>query len=80
MTSVFAVEDRPDRVCDMLVRIAAQLPECHPDLSPVAVPLGNLKYRTKIPLLSAGDDGTAEATFLRWIWYAARREATSRRS
>ena len=74
VTSVFALEDRPDRVCDMLVRIAAQLPECHPDLSPVAVPLGNLKYRTKIPLLSAGDDGTAEATFLRWVWYAARRE------
>lgn len=74
VTSVFAIEDRPDQVCAMLTRIASQLPECHPDLSPVAVPLGNLKYRTKIPLLSAGDDGTAEATFLRWIWYAARRE------
>lgn len=74
VTSVFALEDRPDVVCGMLVRIASQLPECHPDLTPVVVPLGNLKYRTKIPLLSAGDDGTAEATFLRWIWYAARRE------
>lgn len=74
VTSVFAVEDRPDQVCEMLIRIASQLPECHPDLTPVAVPLGELKYRTKIPLRSAGDDGTAEATFLRWIWYASRRE------
>lgn len=89
ITSVFAIEDRPDQVCDMLVRVAAQLPECHPDLSPVAVPLGQdrrdaqrgcaatcrgLSYRTKIPLRSPGDDSDAEATFLRWIWYAARRE------
>jgi small-conductance mechanosensitive channel/CRP-like cAMP-binding protein len=74
VTSVFAIEDRPDQVCAMLTRIAARLPECHPDLTPVAVPLGQMEYRTKIPLRSAGDDGTAEATFLRWIWYAARRE------
>lgn len=73
VTSVFSVEDRPDRVCEMLVRVASQLPECHPDLTPSAVPIGDLKYRTKIPLRSPGDDGSAEATFLRWIWYAARR-------
>ena len=72
--SVFALEDRPDQVCAMLVRVASQLPQCHPDLTPVAVPLGDLKYRTKIPLRSPGDDGDAEATFRRWIWYAARRE------
>lgn len=74
VVSLFAVEDRPDKVCAMLVRIAAQLPECHPDLTPVAVPIGSLKYRTKIPLRSPGDDGDAEARFLRWIWYAARRD------
>lgn len=73
VTSVFAVEDRPDQVCAMLARIASQLPECHPDLTPVAVPIGDMKYRTKIPLRSPADDA-AEATFLRWIWYAARRE------
>ena len=72
--NVFAIEDRPDRVCEMLVRVAAQLPECHPDRTPVAVPIGDLKYRTKIPLRSPGDDGDAEATFRRWIWYAARRD------
>jgi small-conductance mechanosensitive channel len=74
ITSIFAIEDRPDQVCDMLVRIASQLPECHPGLTPVAVPLGQLEYRTKIPLRSPADDSVAEATFLRWIWYAARRE------
>ncbi|MFM9035464.1 MAG: mechanosensitive ion channel family protein [Mycobacterium sp.] len=74
VTSVFAIEDRPDQVCAMLARVAAQVPECHPDLAPVAVPLGDMKYRTKIPLSSPGDDSDAEATFRRWIWYAARRE------
>lgn len=74
VTTVFGTEDRPDQVCAMLTRVAAQLPECHPDLTPVAVPLGKLGYRTKIPLRSPADDGTAEATFLRWIWYASRRE------
>lgn len=74
VTSLFAIEDRPDQVCAMLVRVASKLPECHPDLTPVAVPLGTMKYRTKIPLRSPGDDGSATATFLRWIWYAARRE------
>jgi len=74
ITSVFAVEDRPDQVCDMLVRVASQVPGCHPDLTPVAVPVGAMEYRTKIPLRSPADDGEAEATFLRWIWYASRRE------
>ncbi len=74
VTNVFAIEDRPDQVCAMLTRIASQLPECHPDLTPVAVPVGETKYRTKIPLRSPGEDGSAEATFLRWLWYAARRE------
>jgi small-conductance mechanosensitive channel/CRP-like cAMP-binding protein len=74
VVTVFGLEDRPDQVCTMLVRVASQLPQCNPDLTPVAVPIGNLKYRTKIPLRSPGDDGDAEADFLRWIWYAARRE------
>jgi len=72
--TVFAVGDRPDLVCEMLTRVAAQLPQCHPDLLPTAIPVGDLKYRTKIPLLSLADDGDAEATFRRWIWYAARRD------
>lgn len=74
VTSVFAVEDRPDQVCAMLIRCASHLPGCDPDLTPTAVPIGNLKYRTRIPLHSAADDEDAESTFLRWIWYASRRE------
>ena len=74
VTSVFAVEDHPDVVCAMLIRCASQLPECHPDLTPTAIPLGNMQYRTRIPLQATADDDAAEATFLRWIWYASRRQ------
>lgn len=74
VVSVFAVEDRPDRVCAMLTRVALQLPGRNPDLAPAAEPTGGLNYTTTIPLNSPGDDGDARATFLRWIWYAARRD------
>lgn len=79
VTTVFGVEDRPDRVCAMLRRVASQLPMRHPDVVPTAVPVGTLpmgapQYRTKIPLRSPGDDDDAKAAFLRWIWYAARRD------
>lgn len=74
VAATFAVEDRPDQVCAMLRRVAAQLPMCNPDVAPSAVPVGKLGYQTEIPLCSPGQDGEAKATFLRWIWYAARRE------
>ena len=74
VVNVFAVEDRPDQVCALLTRVASRVPQCHPDLTPTAIPIGDLKYRTKIPLGSPADDGDAEATFRRWVWYAARRE------
>ncbi len=73
VTSVFAVEDRPDQVCAMLVRLARQLPMCRPGAEPTAVPTGAMEYRTEIPMRSPGDDGDAKAMFLRWIWYASRR-------
>ena len=72
--TVFAVEDRPDQVCAMLSRVASELPQCNPDAHPSAVPVGPMRYQTEIPLCSPADDGRAKATFLRWIWYAARRE------
>ncbi|GAY16817.1 mechanosensitive ion channel family protein [Mycobacterium sp. shizuoka-1] len=75
VTSVFSVDDAPDEVCAMLVQAAAELPQCHPDRSPSAVPLGGKEYQTKIPLRSPADDTKAKATFLRWIWYSARRES-----
>lgn len=72
--TVFARDDPPERVCAMLTRVAGELPQLRPDRAPKAVPLGGVNYRTSIPLRSPADDGDAQATFLRWIWYAARRE------
>lgn len=71
---VFAVDDPPDRVCAMLSRVAAELPQLKPDSTPKSIPLGGLQYRTSIPLQSPADDSAAKATFLRWVWYAARRD------
>lgn len=74
IVSIFTIDDRPDKVCAMLTRVAAELAQRNPDATPHAVPLGGLEYRTSIPLRSAADYALAKATFLRWIWYAARRE------
>ena len=73
VTSIFAVDDAPDKVCAMLVQVASELPQCHPDRTPSAVALGAKQYQTKIPLRTPADDSKAKATFLRWTWYAARR-------
>jgi CRP-like cAMP-binding protein len=72
--TVFSLDDPPDRVCAMLTRVAGELPQLKPDRAPKTVPLGGIAYRTSIPLRSPADDSIAKATFLRWIWYAARRE------
>ena len=74
ITTVFSVDDPPDRVCAMLSRVAAELPQLKPDGTPKSVPLGGLQYRTSIPLQSPADDGPAKSTFLRWVWYASRRD------
>ena len=74
VSTVFSADDPPDRVCAMLTRVADGLPQLKPDRAPKTVPLGGIQYRTTIPLRSPADDGEAKATFLRWIWYAARRE------
>jgi small-conductance mechanosensitive channel len=72
--TVFSEDDPPDRVCAMLSRVAAELPQLKSDSAPKSVPLGGLNYRTSIPLQSPADDSAAKATFLRWIWYASRRD------
>ena len=74
ITTIFSVDDPPDRVCAMLSRIAGELPHLKPDHAPKSVPLGGLQYRTTVPLHSPADDGVAKSTFLRWVWYASRRE------
>ncbi len=69
----FSVADPPDRVCTVLSRIAAALPQLHTGYLPSSVTLGAGEYRTTVGVESPGDDGAAHGTFLRWIWYAARR-------
>jgi small-conductance mechanosensitive channel/CRP-like cAMP-binding protein len=74
VTTTFAVADPPDRVCALLSRVAAALPLRATGEAPGSVALGGGEYRTTIALDSPGDDGAAQATFLRWLWYASRRE------
>lgn len=72
--TTFSTADAPDRVCAMLSRVAAGLPQLKDGSVPRSVPTGAGEYSTSIGLNSPADEGGARATFLRWIWYAARRE------
>jgi small-conductance mechanosensitive channel len=74
MTTTFSAADPPDPVCAMLSRVALGLPQLKTDSVPRSLPIGGAEYRTTIGLSSPADDDAARATFLRWIWYAARRE------
>jgi small-conductance mechanosensitive channel len=73
VVTVFSRSDPPDDVCGLLTRVASTLPQLRPDAVPSARPAGGTDYTTSIPLRSPADDGAARATFLRWLWYAARR-------
>ncbi len=74
ITTTFSSADPPDRVCAMLTRVACALPQLKLGSVPKSVPVGAAEYRTTIGLTSPEGAGTAKATFLRWVWYAARRE------
>ncbi|MUL85501.1 MULTISPECIES: mechanosensitive ion channel domain-containing protein [unclassified Mycolicibacterium] len=73
IVSAFGTSDAPDRVCELLTQTAVQLPQRRSGAVAKAVPLGGNQYKTTIPLRTPADDAAARATFLRWIWYAARR-------
>jgi small-conductance mechanosensitive channel len=73
VTTQFGLDDPPDDVCALLSRTAAALPQLRPDAMPVSRFGGGLNYRTVIPLRTPADDIVAQATFLRWVWYASRR-------
>jgi small-conductance mechanosensitive channel len=73
VTTVFSVTDPPDDVCAMLNQVAGALPQLRPDAVPSSSPAGAAEYKTSIPLRSPADDLATRSTFLRWIWYAARR-------
>jgi small-conductance mechanosensitive channel len=74
VTTTFSSADPPDRVCEMLSGVARALPQLKAGSVPRSVPLGAAEYRTSIGLSSPADASAAKATFLRWAWYAARRE------
>ena len=74
IATAFSSADPPDRVCALLSRIAGDLPQRRTDAVPTSLALGAGEYRTTIGLTSPADDGLAQATFMRWLWYAARRE------
>ncbi|ASW89784.1 mechanosensitive ion channel domain-containing protein [Mycobacterium marseillense] len=74
ITTTFATADAPDLVCAVLSRVARALPQLQPGSVPRSVPVGAGQYRTTIGLDSPAEAGAATATFLRWAWYAARRE------
>lgn len=74
ITTTFAVIDPPDQVCALLSRVATALPMRTPGEAPDSAALGGGQYRTTVALGSPADDGAAQTTFLRWLWYAARRE------
>lgn len=74
MTTTFAETDAPDRVCAMLTRVAGMLPQLSSGDIPTSEALGDAEYCTTIGLTSPADERAAQATFARWIWYAARRE------
>lgn len=73
IVSVFGASDSPDRVCELLAQTAGQLPQRRSSAVAKAVSLGGNQYKTTIPLRTPADDAATRATFLRWIWYAARR-------
>ncbi|MGC2654140.1 MAG: mechanosensitive ion channel family protein [Mycobacterium sp.] len=74
MTVKFSAADPPDQVCALLSRVAGALPQRKTDVLPQSVAAGGAEYRVTVGLRSPADDTAAQATFLRWIWYAARRE------
>jgi small-conductance mechanosensitive channel/CRP-like cAMP-binding protein len=74
ITTKFSVADSPDKVCAMLTRVAGALPLLKAETTPATVALGNAEYRTTVRLTSPADGGATQAMFLRWVWYAARRE------
>ncbi len=74
ISTTFSLVDPPDRVRLLLVRVASALPQRRDDVLPTSSAGGSGEYQVSIALKSPADDGAAKATFLRWIWYAARRE------
>lgn len=73
LTTIFSLDDPPNQVCELLARLATDVPRRRRDGPVRVVPLGGKEYRTSIPLTSPADDDSTRTVFLQWLWYAARR-------
>lgn len=73
ITATFSEADPPERVCAVLDRVANALPQRRIDVAAASAPAGGAEYRVTVGLRSPADDAAAQATLLRWLWYAARR-------
>lgn len=73
VSTEFAPGDSPDTVIETLIQVARQLPQLRPEAEPTASKGAVGEYVTTIPVRSPADDADARSTFLRWLWYAARR-------
>lgn len=74
VTTMFSIDDPPDKVCALLSRVAGALPQQQTGTIPVSGPRGGGEFGTTIAVASPALDAAARATFQRWVWYAARRE------
>ncbi|WNG85211.1 mechanosensitive ion channel family protein [Mycobacterium sp. ITM-2016-00317] len=74
VVTTFDAADTPDDVCEMLSSVAASLPELRADGQIATLYLGAAEYETSIPLYTPAVDEPVRSMFLRWVWYAARRQ------
>jgi small-conductance mechanosensitive channel len=73
VTTTFGATDRPDAVCDLLTRVAMDLPISGIEPQVTTAMTGPRTYATTIAIRSPADADELAATFLRWTWYASRR-------
>jgi small-conductance mechanosensitive channel len=73
LVTEFGPNDPPDDVCAVLLEVAGTLPQLRQGATPRSAVAGAGEYATSIPLRTPADAAAAKATFLRWVWYAARR-------
>ncbi|HEX7835424.1 MAG TPA: mechanosensitive ion channel family protein [Pseudolysinimonas sp.] len=69
----FATDDPPQLVIEVMLEVAAGLPERHPDHDPYAVPLNKAKFEVNIPLTHPSKRYMTLGLFRTRLWYAARR-------
>lgn len=82
IVTTFLSTDPPDQVCALLTRVAGALSQLHEDVEPSTSAIGTAtawaggasQYSTSVGVKSPPDVFSAKSDFLRWIWYAARRE------